>query len=527
MKSGGTPVSRREFLGRAAALAGGVSIGLIGLRPSVAQATAAPTRAELRAPTLLQQGSSITVSMAERLLVLDPANHYSISTTAVLRHIFDPLIDVTSDSKFLPVLAESWQNPDPLTWRFKLRQDVTFHDGTPFDSSSVVYTIKRAATDKTLLKNSTFFDVTTVEPEGPYGVIVRSAHPFGSILGHLSALGMLPASAAGSEDAFFQNPIGTGPFRFNGWTRGETINLAANDNYWKSGSPKVQSARFRFIPEISTRAAGLQSGEIDIIDRIPADLVSTLQSTSGVQILTQAAIETQQWIFQLQRPPTNDVNVRKAISLGIDRETIIRDFHLGYAQTAVCPIPPGLVGWADLGAKPYDPDGARALLQATSNPSPTIDFVLAKGLYPKQLEIAQAVQAMLGDVGINLNVRELEVAAARDARSAGDYHLWYSGWAHLPHDADWYYSQWYTAAGASTLSRYNNPAVEQLVIEARSTDNSIRQAKYEQLERIIWNEEEDAIWPYNSTAVYGIRDRVSGFEARTDYLIYLMDVAVG
>src|SRR3981081_2360516 len=95
---------------------------------------------------------------------------------------------------------------------------------------------------------------------------------------------------------------------------------------------------FRFIPEISTRAAGLQSGEIDIIDRIPADLVANLQSTSGVKIQSLAAIETQQWVFYVQRAPVDDVNVRKAISLGIDRETIIREFHLGYAQTAVCPI---------------------------------------------------------------------------------------------------------------------------------------------------------------------------------------------
>src|SRR5689334_18872359 len=299
MRSGGTPVSRREFLGRAAAVTGGVSIGLVGIQPAVAQAAERVTRAEIKAPTLLQQTSSITVSMAERLLVLDPANHYSISTTGVLRHIFDPLVDVTSDSRFLPVLAESWENPDPLTWTFKLRQGVTFHDGTPFDSSSAVYTIKRVATDKTLLKNSTFFDITSVEAEGPSSVVIRSAHPFGSMLGQLSALGMLPPSAAGNEDAFFQNPIGTGPFRFNGWTRGETISLAANPSYWKSGTPKVQSATFRFIPEISTRAAGLQSGEIDIIDRIPADLVPTLQASPGVQILSQPAIETQQWIFQL------------------------------------------------------------------------------------------------------------------------------------------------------------------------------------------------------------------------------------
>jgi peptide/nickel transport system substrate-binding protein len=524
MTVGRTPISRRQFLGRAAALAGGVSMGLAGLQLSVAEAAA---RTTLAAGPLLQPTSSVTASMAERVLVLDPANHYSISTTTVLRHIFDPLVDVTSDSKFLPVLAESWENVDDLTWRFTLRQGVTFHDGTPFDSNSVVYTIRRAATDKTLLKNSSFGDITRVEADGPYGVTIQTAHPFGAMLGHLSALGMLPASAAGSEGAFFQKPIGTGPFRFNGWTLGETISLVANPSYWKSGSPKVQAATFRFIPEISTRAAGLQAGEIDIIDRIPADLVANLQATSGVKILSQPAIETQQWIFDLERPPVDNVNFRKAISLGIDRETIIRDFQLGYAQTAVCPIPPGLIGWVDLGAKPYDPDAARALLRDAGVANPTIDFVLAKGIYPKQTEIAQAVQAMLGDVGINLNIRELEVAAAREARSAGDYHMWYSGWAHLPHDADWYYSQWYTAAGAATLSRYNNPVVEQLVVEARSTDNTVRQQKYEQIERILWNDEEDAIWPYNSTAVYGVRDRVSGFEGRTDYLLYLMDVAVG
>jgi peptide/nickel transport system substrate-binding protein len=507
---------------------GGVSVGLAGLQASTLSAVAATLDTVPRVAAVTQQsGASVTAAMSERMLTLDPANHYSISSTTVHRHIYDPLVDVTAESQFVPALAESWENLDDLTWRFTLRQGVTFHDGSAFDSSSVVYSIARAATDSKLIKNSVFSDIASVEPEGPYSVIVRSRNPFGALIGHLTMLGMIPASAAGQEASFFENPIGTGPFRFNGWTRGESIDLTANPSYWLSGTPKVQSATFRFIPEISTRSAGLRAGEIDIIDRIPADLVATLQGSPGVQVLTRPAIETQQWNFQLANPPVDNVFVRKAISLGIDRETIINEFQLGYASTATCPTPPGLVGHVDLGAKTYDPAAAQAMLAQAGVSSPTIDFVLMKGVYPKQLEIAEAVQAMLGEIGITVNVRELEVAAAREVRTAGTYHMFYSGWAHMPHDPDWYYGQWYTAAGAAGLSRYNNPTVEQLVIEARSTNNTVRQQKYEELQRIIWDDEEATIWPYYSTAVYGVRDRVSGFEARPDYYVLLNNVTVG
>jgi ABC-type transport system substrate-binding protein len=271
----------------------------------------------------------------------------------------------------------------------------------------------------------------------------------------------------------------------------------------------------------------LRTGELDVIDRIPPDLVQTLQGSAGVKVMNVPAIETQQWIFQHAREPTNNPKFRKAVSLGIDRDTLIKEFLLGYAKPATCPTPPGLVGYTDLGVKPYKPDDAKAALKDSGVSNPTIDFVLAKGIYPKQTEIAQAVAAMLGEVGIKVNIRELEVGAAREARTAGDYHLWYSGWAHLPHDPDWYYGQWFTKAGAEKLSRYNNPTVEGLIVEARKPDPKTRQAKYEQLQKIIWTDEEATIWPYYSVAIYGTRDRVGGYEARTDYYVLLNNVSVG
>jgi len=148
-----------------------------------------------------------------------------------------------------------------------------------------------------------------------------------------------------------------------------------------------------------------------------------------------------------------------------------------------------------------------------------------KDFYPKQLEITQAVAAMLGEVGIKVNIKNLEIATAREQRSAGTYDMFYSGWAHMPHDPDWYFGQWFTKAGSEKLTRYNNPRVEQLIAEGRVPDPKVRQAKYEELERILWDEEPE-IWLCYTVAIYGTSDRLRNFEPRRDYYVLLSDVAI-
>ena len=132
---------------------------------------------------------------------------------------------------------------------------------------------------------------------------------------------------------------------------------------------------------------------------------------------------------------------------------------------------------------------------------------------------------MLGEVGIKVNIKNLEIATAREQRSAGTYDLFYSGWAHMPHDPDWYFGQWFTKAGAAKLTRYDNPRVEQLIAEGRVPDPKVRQAKYEELERILW-EEEPEIWLCYTVAIYGVSDRLRNFEARRDYYVLLSDVSI-
>ena len=243
----GTRVGRREFLAL-----GGTGLVVAGWARA-ARAQAKPS-------------GEIVAGVSERALTLDPANHYSISATSVLRHIFDPLVDVSNDSKFSPALAESWRAVSTTQWRFTLRKGVTFHDGTPFTADSVVYTLKRVRDNTKLIKAFVYQDIESVDKDGDYGVVVTSKRPFGSLPAHLTMLGMLPPSAATNEEAFFQKPVGTGPFKFQSWTHGDHVVMTANPAYWKPGVPKAEKVTFRFIPELSTRSAGLRAGELHVID---------------------------------------------------------------------------------------------------------------------------------------------------------------------------------------------------------------------------------------------------------------------
>src|SRR5215510_493571 len=499
-------LTRRQFVIGGTALAGAAAVPP---RPAGAQGR----RGELIA------------GLSERMLTLDPANHYSISATSVLRHVYDPLVDVTNDSKFVPALAESWQAVNNTTWRFALRKDVKFHDGSPFNADSAVYTLKRARDNTKLIKQFVYADIEDVQKDGDFAIKVVSKRPFGSLPAHLTMLGMLPPSAASNEDEFFKKPIGTGPFRFASWTHGDQVNLVANPSYWKPGIPKVEKVTFRFIPELSTRVSAMRAGELHVIDRVWPDMVQTLKTSPGVRVLDTPAIEAQRWIFQLAKDPVKDPRVRKAISLAIDRNVIIKDLLLGYARPVDSPIPPGLIGHTNLGQKPYDPEKARQILKQAGYQNLQLDFVLMKDLYPKQLEIVQAVAAMLGEVGIKVNIKNLEIATAREQRTAGTYDMFFSGWAHMPHDPDWYLGQWFTKAGAEKLTRYNDPKVEGLIAEGRVPDPKVRQQKYEEIERILWDDESE-IWPYYSVAIYAVSDKLKNFEARRDYYVLLYDVSI-
>ncbi len=498
---------------------------------SAAATSASASAAASGAPAKAGAKGTATVVGSERILTLDPLDHYSISSTYTLQHIYDPLLLAANDGKLVPNLAESWKAVDERTWEFKLRTGIKFHNGEELNAESVKATFERAMKpDSKLIKAYLFKDLEAIEVKDPTTVQFRSKTPYGSLPNILTLIGILPAKASQNLEEFLKKPAGTGPFKFVSWTRGDMVELEANKDYWKKDVVKLDRVTFRFIPEVTTRMSGLRAGESDVVDRVPPDQIEVLQKTPGAKVMSAPAVETQQWIFNMSRKPFDNPKVRQAISLGIDREGLIKELMLGHAKPATGFIPPGVVGHTDnLPLKKYDPEKAKALLKeagfASGLPADVkSDFVLMKGVYTKQTELAQAVAAQLAQIGVKLQVRELEVGAAREARTAGDYAIFYSGWAFMEHDPDQYIQQWFTTTGSAKLNRFSDKEIDDLAAKSRTNDPAQRQKILEEIQQKLWDLDA-AIWPYYSEASYGLRDRVQGFEARSDYFVLMTGVS--
>ena len=442
---------------------------------------------------------------------------------------FDPLVDVTNDSKFVPALAESWRAVNNTTWRFTLRKGVTFHDGTPFNADSVLYTLRRVKDNAKLSSPSSTRTSSRWRRTATTRSSVTSKRPFGSLPAHLTMLGMLPPSAA-ARTRRRSSRSRSGPAR-SASCRGPTATTSCWRPTRATGSravPKVEKVTFRFIPELSTRAAAPARGR-DPRDRprVARHGRRRSRAAAGVKVLDTPALEAQRWIFQLARDPVKDPRVRQGHLAGHRPQ---RDHQGPAAGLRAAGGQPGPAR----AHRPHEPAARsrttpRRPARSSSRPgtrTSSIDFVLMKDLYPKQLEIAQAVAAMLGDVGIKVNIRNLEIATAREQRTRRDLRHVLLGLG--PHAARprlvlrpvVHQGRAPRSSRATPIRRSSSSSPRAGCPIPRCARRSTRRSS-----GILW-EDEPEIWPYYSVAIYAVSDKLRNFEARRDYYVLLYDVGI-
>ena len=342
---------------------------------------------------------------------LDPTGGAAAAIDEVVyANVFEGLTRFGADGSILPALAESWEiSDDGLTYTFKLREGVKFHDGSDFNAEDVKFSLDRArADDSTNAQKALFADIASVEVVDPATVKVTLSQPNGSFLFNMAwgdAVIVAPETAADNA----ANPVGTGPFTFSEWIKGDRVELARNPDYW--GEPvRLDEVTFKFISDPTAAFAAMMAGDIDAFPTFPApeNLVQFEADPRLAVIIGSSEGET---ILAMnnKKAPLDNVKVRQAITHAIDRQAIIDGAMFGYGTPIGTHFAPHNPAYVDLtGQSAYDPEKSRALLAEAGVENLTLSLKLPPPSYARRG--GEIIAAQLREVGIDTEITNVEWA---------------------------------------------------------------------------------------------------------------------
>ncbi|MCC7367395.1 MAG: hypothetical protein IT306_03170 [Chloroflexi bacterium] len=411
----------------------------VGASPAAAASPAA-SPAAAAAPASKPSGTASTkdtliFAQTQDAISLDPPMHSLIQNNTTLMHIFDSLVYLDAQGKLQPMLATTWEvSPDGKSWTFKLRQGVTFHNGEPFDSAAVKFSIERTLNpDQKSPTRSKIAAITRVDAPDPSTVVFSTAQPFALLPYTLVGFGAMPVPPKYVQDKgdaeVAKNPIGTGPYKFVEWVKDDHITLEANPDYWGEKA-KVKRVIIRPIPENATRVAELRSGGVDLIINPPPQEMAALNAGD-----TKTYVQPSLWaivvgINAIQPGPLQDKRVRQALNYAVDREAIVKGIFGGMGKTINSLAVPEVFGYdASLPVYPYDPAKARALLAEAG--ASTMQLVLTTRINNtlNDKDASEAIVGYLKAVGIDASVRTMENGVfAQWSNNKGRDGIWYGGW---------------------------------------------------------------------------------------------------
>ncbi len=472
-------------------------------------------------------GAVLNAAIAGEPDQLDPHKTTSYFSFEVLENVFDTLVAPDENLEMQPALAESWDlSDDQLTWTFHLRDGVTFHDGSDFTSADVAYSFNRII-DEELANAWRLSAITDITTPDDATVEITVAQPTPNLLSSLGGFkGMSIVEEANVESGdITTKPIGTGPFSLSSYSPGESIELAANENYW-GGAPSIGGITFSFLSEGNTAIAALKSGEIQWTDSIPTQQLEQLQSDDGLEIGLEPS--TDYWYLALneKKAPYDDVRVRQAIAFAIDRDAIAQVTSYGTAEVNQLAIPSQSAWFTEYDEYSTDIDRAKQLLAdaGVDGSSLTMDL-LASSDYPETVTAAQVIADNLKPLGIEVSIRQPDFATWLDEQNNGNFDMLMMAWLGNIDPDDFYYAQHHTD-GASNAQGYSNPEVDKLLDAGRvETDTDARKQIYDEAATMI-ADDASYIYLYNPSVIQAWSPSVEGYVARSDRAVRFKDVSL-
>ncbi len=470
--------------------------------------------------------TSLVVGQGADPAGLHPLLQTGLVEASVYGNLFDPLIALDTDGRVQPGLAEAWEARDDRTWAFRLRARVTFHNGEPFDSRSVRFTVEQVLDPATASPIRAQLDaIERVETPDPRTAVVVTKRPFAPLLAELTQLMMLPASHTGQGDSGVR-PVGTGPFRFAEWVRDDRLVLEATAGHWR-GAPAVNRLEFRPLPDTATRMAAVRAGQVHLATNVPVDQAATLER-EGLRVAGRPGVQTLYVRLHARKPPLDDLRVRQAIAHAVDVDRLIATVYGGRARRVNGPYPPEVFAYDEAAPLPtHDPERARTLLRAAGvGPGTPLVLETPRGRYPKDDQVAQVIQADLAEVGLAVQISVLEWAAYLEKVQAGrGEHLFLLAGTNRTFDPHFTIVRLYTTTSAFGKAYYGNPAIDPLAVEAAATrDPDRRRALYRQILGIL-RADVPALLIAQLDDLYALRPQLT-WHPRADSLLWLHDARV-
>ena len=456
-------------------------------------------------------------------------------------NIFDRLVDVEVDadgnSKIVPSLAESWDiSDDGLEYTFHLRQGVKFHNGNDFTAEDVAYTFHRLLTVEGGV-NTEFIDqikgadellagetdtLEGVEVVDDYTIKVTLKEPFAGFLASISSPGVSIYDSEATEaagDQFGMDPaltVGTGPFEFASWSFNNQLVLTRNEDYWK-GASELPGVVIKIIPDTETQSMMFESGELDILDLdYAADSVDRFTETYPDQIVQGPRVGIVYFTMNFNKEPFQDVRVRKAVQMSIDRQAILDALYGGRGQVEQGIFPHGLIGFnPDQEEIKYDPEAAKELLAEAGYADGFDMEIAADSSASDTMTMAlEIVSDQLAEVGIRAEIKNYDESTWLETRKSGELGSFMSTWSADYNDPDNFIYTFFGNEEKTKIRSINYPDTEVMerVAKARTIVNEAeRLAEYKALEEKIVHE--DAAWVpmFSRLHLFAVSKRVQGF----------------
>jgi peptide/nickel transport system substrate-binding protein len=461
--------------------------------------------------------------------ILDPHEARTFVGRIVFNSLCDKLIDTNAKLEFVPRLATSWTVSDEgKTVTFKLRPGVKFHDGTPFDAAAVKANIERAKTLKTSRRKSEVKSVKSVEVVDPTTVAFKLTAPDAPLLAQLSDRAGMILSPASFDKPVGPHPVCSGPYKFVERVQNDRIVLERFADHWEKDKYHFDKVTFRIIPDSTVRLANLRSGQLDMLERIAASDVKSAKADKALKVQNIVGLGYQGISINLNNGPRSetplgkDKRVRQALSLAIDREALTQVVFEGLFEPTAQPFPPSSP-YYDKSFPPPKRDVAKAKALLKEAGLEKFSFEMQVANSPVDQQVAQVIQAMVAEAGIDIKLRSSEFATMLKSQTAGDFQATRVGWSGRV-DPDGNLHQFVTTGGGINDTKFSNATVDKELNASRLVyDVAARKAHFDAAAKIL-REELPIVYLYLPAWIWASSAKVDGFVPNPDGMIRLANV---